>query len=95
MGIGREFLVSVRIMTHTLVDHMLSFFPDPWVHGPSKNETGDSAATVEELSELTNELEYLFSHTQKLAKQIIRSHDLLRTGMTFCSSIKDSEDYSF
>ena len=80
MGIGREFLVSVRIMTHTLVDHMLSFFPDPWVSGPTRRETGASSASVEELRDLTNELEYMFVHTQKLAKQIIRSHDLLRTG---------------
>lgn len=82
MYIGREFLVSVRIMIHTLVDHMLNVFPDPWVRGPTKRETGESAATAEELRDLSNELEYLFTHTQKLAKQIIRSHDLLRTGRT-------------
>ena len=85
MGIGREFLISIRIMTHTLVDHMLSFFPDPWRRGPSRQETGEAVATTEELMELANELEYLYSHTQKLTKQISRSYDLLRTGIVNCT----------
>ena len=80
MGIGREFLVSVRIMVHTLVDHMISFFPDPWTQEPSKQETQQSQATADELMDLANELEYLFVHAQKLSKQVARSHDLLRTG---------------
>lgn len=81
MGIGREFLVSIRILTHTLVDHMLSLFPDPWTRSPTRRETRDSSAGPGELTELALELEYLFVHTQKLSKQIIRSHGLLRTGM--------------
>lgn len=80
MGIGREFLVSVRIMIHTLVDHMASCFPDPWKQEPSKVEIGQKQATIADLVDLTNELEYLFEHAQKLTKQIARSHELLRTG---------------
>ena len=81
MSLGREFLVSLRIMTHTLVDHMLSFFPDPWKQEPTKKETLHINASIDDLLELSNDLEYMFVHAQKLSKQIVRSHAILRTGM--------------
>ena len=80
MSLGREFLVSIRIMVHTLLDHMLSCFPDPWVQEPAKQETGQRGATKEDLKTLAYELEYLFQHVQKLEKQVVRSHEILRTG---------------
>ena len=80
MGVGREFLVSIRIMVHTLVDHMVGCFPDPWQSEPSPSETKDVEATIDDLESLADELEYLFIHAQKLSKQIVRSHGLIRSG---------------
>ena len=61
-----DFLVHVRVMVHTLTEHISTYFPNPWESQStdSVNETDD--ASVSEMLQLAGELEYVWQHTQKL-----------------------------
>lgn len=73
-----NFLNNIRVMIHTLTDHMATFFPDPWERAISDEEETTSAET--ELLSLAHDLQQVWLHTQKLARQVDRSYELLRVG---------------
>ena len=41
---------------------------------------GDENATVNEVTTLSDEIEYLLLHSLKLSRQLVRAHALLATG---------------
>ena len=80
MKLSVGFLEDVRVMTHTLVEHMGTVFPNPWdleaVDGPQRVET----ASPDEVLELAEELEGLLTLSTKLTRQLVRAHKMLETG---------------
>ena len=80
MKLSVGFLEDVRVMTHTLVEHMGTVFPNPWdleaVDGPQRVET----ASLDEVHELAEELEGLLTLSTKLTRQLVRAHKMLKTG---------------
>ena len=80
MKLSVGFLENIRIMTHTLVEHMGNVFPNPWdleaVTGPHRMEM----ATADEVIELADELDSLLVLSTKLTRQLVRTHKLLGTG---------------
>ena len=74
-----NFLSNIRVMVHTVTDHISNFFPDPWEKATTQvDETGQTAET--ELLELAHDLEQVWIHSQKLSRQVDRSYELLRAG---------------
>ena len=81
MRLTRDFLVNLRIMAHTLVEHMANNFPNPWdIMETSVDSAGDENATAGEITTLADEIEYLLLHSLKLSRQLTRAHSLLATG---------------
>ena len=73
-----NFLANIRVMIHTVTDHISAFFPDPWEKATNADEGDDTAES--ELLSLAHDLEQVWLHTQKLSCQVDRSYELLRTG---------------
>ena len=78
--ITTDFMVHIRVMVHTLTEHISAYFPNPW-GTPALDTNHDTDDTsVSEILQLTGELEYVWHHAQKLLHQVYRSHRLLQTG---------------
>lgn len=75
-----NFMSNIRVMIHTLTDHISAFFPDPWEKAIALEDETEGLTASVELMELANDLEQVWGHTQKLSHQIHRSYELLRTG---------------
>ena len=79
--IPSDILVHIRVMVHTLTEHISAYFPNPWEASDSDAALKVENASVSEMLQLAGELEYVWQHTQKLTQQIYRSHKLLQTGL--------------
>ena len=78
-------IANIRVMVHTLVDHIYSFFPDPWSkamgsESEDSDHGNDSESPNAALKDLAGDLEYVWGHIQKLSQQILRAYGLIRTG---------------
>ena len=80
MRLSRDFLTNMRIMTHTLVEHMGNMCPNPWEDDAVALNASDENATIAEATTLADEMEYLLVHSLKLSRQLVRAHALLATG---------------
>ena len=80
LTIPSDFLMHIRVMVHTLTEHISAYFPNPWASQETESIDGNHNATVSELLQLAGELEYVWQHSQKLTHQIYRAHKLLQTG---------------
>ena len=79
--IPSDILVHIRVMVHTVTEHISAYFPSPWEVSDSDASLEVENASVSEMLQLAGELEYVWQHTQKLTQQIYRSHKLLQTGL--------------
>ena len=81
MRLSHDFLTNLRIMAHTLVEHMSTTFPNPWEDDAVALEASDENATVDEVTALADDLEFLLVHSLKLSRQLVRAQSILATGI--------------
>ena len=80
MKLSVGFLENIRIMTHTLVEHMGTVFPNPWDLEALTGSHRVQNASKDEVLELADELEGLLVLSTKLTRQLVRTHKMLETG---------------
>ena len=80
MKLAQGFLENVRIMTHTLVEHMGNTFPNPWEMKSKGGGKQNERANVSETTELMNDLDRILTLSVKLTHQVARAHHLIGRG---------------
>ena len=88
MKLSRGFLENVRIMVHTLVEHMGRVGSNPWEATPVLGEDRCVPATQKEASALTDELDQMLVLSLKLTHQLVRTHKLIGTGNSVFSNLQ-------
>ena len=80
MKLSVGFLEDVRVMTHTLVEHMGTVFPNPWDLDAVTGSHRVQKASKDEVLELADDLGGLLVLSTKLTRQLVRAHKILETG---------------